>query len=78
MPEHSFCEAGTAGPFSRWHIRQLTPAGRKLGGGADTKSLCDKRVSWDLVVDLTAHHLEANACPLCVRKYAEIKDTSNA
>ena len=35
---YSFCESSTGlGP---WHIRRLTKAGRKPGGGIDTPSLC--------------------------------------
>ncbi len=30
------------------HLRQLTAAGPKYGGGADTKALCGAPVSWDL------------------------------
>lgn len=51
-PQFSFCETITAGPETPWHIRELTSAGRKLGGGADTLSLCNKKVSWDLRVSL--------------------------
>lgn len=34
--EYTFCEPVTASGFGRWHIRPLTSAGRKLGGGVDT------------------------------------------
>ena len=53
MPQYSFCESSHAGPFSPWHIRKLKEAGRKLGGGADTPSLCGKKVAWDLKSEVT-------------------------
>ena len=71
---YSFCEAVTAGPYSRWHIRRLDETGRHLGGGITAPSLCG-RVSprfggWDLVVDITEHHL-GHACPYCVAAFLE-------
>lgn len=68
MP-YSFCETATAGPRSKWHIRQLTEVGQKFGGGADTPSLCGRDVAWDLEVRLTLHHLQNNACPKCAERY---------
>ena len=67
--EYSFCENVHAGPFSRWHIRKLTDVGRKLGGGADTSSLCGKQVHWDLQVEITEFHLAHNTCLKCLEKY---------
>ncbi len=67
--EYSFCESAHASPFSKWHIRKLTKAGKKLGGGADTDSLCDKKVNWDLEVQLDKHHLENNSCKKCLEIY---------
>jgi hypothetical protein len=46
--KYSFCETITAGADSPWHIRPLTDKGQKLGGGADTKALCGREVSWDI------------------------------
>ncbi len=45
-----FCEALGAGVT--WHIRQLSDAGIKASGGADTPALCGVEVSWDLHVPL--------------------------
>jgi hypothetical protein len=61
----SFCETAGATGMSLWHIRNLTKAGRKLGGGADALSLCGRKVCWDLDVDLTEHHLKLNTCSRC-------------
>ncbi len=66
---HAFCEADTAGPFSPWHIRLLTDAGLKLGGGADTESLCGRRVSWDRKIAISPRLLR-EACLNCSRLYA--------
>lgn len=30
--QYSFCESVNATPHSKWHIRELTKIGRKLGG----------------------------------------------
>jgi hypothetical protein len=65
----SFCESVHANARSPWHIRKLTSAGKKLGGGIDTKSLCgnvDK--GWDLIVEISEHHL-SHACKECVQQY---------
>ena len=44
----SFCETAFATGTSPWHIRELSEAGRKLGGGADTPTLCGREAAWDL------------------------------
>ena len=67
-PSHSFCETVSASSESPWHIRKLTEKGKKLGGGADTESLCGFRVSWDLNVEITEHHLN-HCCKLCASEY---------
>jgi len=67
---YSFCETATAGPLARWHIRPLTPAGRKLGGGADTQALCKRVVAWDLTIEITNHHL-THCCPPCASIFRE-------
>ena len=69
-PTHSFCETMFASGVTPWHIRKLTEVGRKLGGGADTESLCGKRVSWDLNVEITPHHL-THCCLYCRRIYEQ-------
>jgi hypothetical protein len=68
MDKFSFCETATAGPLSPWHIRKLTKAGRKLGGGADTAALCERAVAWDLNVPISDHHL-AHCCKACAGPY---------
>jgi hypothetical protein len=68
-PAYSFCETVTAGSSSKWHIRLLTRFGKKLGGGADTPSLCGRKVAWDLSVELTPFHLEHNSCKTCLAEY---------
>lgn len=72
---YSFCERVWAGPRSPWHIRRLSPIGRKLGGGIDTPSLCGRIVppegkGWDLDVEITPHHL-THSCKLCVEVYRQ-------
>jgi len=67
-PTHAFCETMTAGAFAPWHIRKLTTAGRKLGGGSDTPALCGRKVAWDLSVEITPHHL-THCCLECRQKY---------
>lgn len=60
----AFCETQYATGTTPWHIRELTDHGRKLGGGADTRSLCDREVAWDLEVEITQLNLTV-ACPTC-------------
>ena len=72
----SFCESTFAGPFSPWHIRILTPKGRRTGGGIDTNFLCNmgndrttlQNPGWDLEVKITPHHL-GHSCRGCVEAY---------
>ena len=68
---YSFCETALAGSASRWHIRRLTAVGRKLGGGADTPSLCGRKVAWDLDVQLTDYALAEDCCRLCFQQYKQ-------
>lgn len=67
--EYSFCEPHYAHPLNLWHIRQLTEAVVKLGGGADTSALCGRFVSWDLDIEITGFHLEHNVCKKCLEIY---------
>lgn len=62
--EFVFCERINATGSSPWHIRKLTSNGTKFGGGADTKALCGKDVSWDLKVNISNINL-AVSCPQC-------------
>ena len=42
-------EFDSATSNSPWHIRQLTEAGKKMGGGIDTPSLCGRKQNgWDV------------------------------
>ncbi len=68
VPLYSLCEAVTATAISLVHIRKLTEAGRKLGGGADTPALCGRNVSWDLGTEINKDHL-AYCCTVCVEEY---------
>ncbi|WP_159599502.1 hypothetical protein [Agromyces humi] len=47
-PVYAYCETITAGPTTRNHIRPITEAGLKTGGGADTVAICGREVAWDL------------------------------
>ena len=68
----SFCESVMAGPKSSWHLRKLTKAGRKLGGGIDTPSLCGRvKQGWDLDVEINEFHLMKNTCQDCLKVYRE-------
>lgn len=67
---YKFCESRWATSTSPWHIRALTDKGPKYGGGADTPSLCDLKVAWDVDVDITNHHL-THACSPCVAAYVQ-------
>jgi hypothetical protein len=68
--EYSYCETFTAGSSTPWHIRKLTDAGKKLGGGADTPSLCDRTVAWDVncplqEFDIIKNPKAPNTIPVC-------------
>ena len=70
----SYCEAIFASSKTYWHIRRLTKKGRCLGGGADTKALCGRPVSWDLSrpIDLPEEggvfgKLDIRCCPDCYK-----------
>lgn len=66
---YSFCESLHATGFTRWHIRRLTETGQKFGGGADTDSLCGRKMAWDVNVEITVHHLANSACRKCADEY---------
>lgn len=69
LSKYAFCETKHASSGSRWHIRKLTSAGRKQGGGADSRSLCGLEVSWDLRTPVTPEQV-ATACGHCARGLA--------
>ena len=67
---YSFCESTTAAS-SHWHIRKLDKTGKHAGGGITTPSLCgvvkpspEGLGGWDVMVDITPHHIAHN-CPKC-------------
>jgi hypothetical protein len=76
VPDYSYCEATTAGSYSKWHIR---PIKDKLffGGGIDTDSLCghvkSKLNGWDINVRILEINLPT-ACPECVKLYLELNN----
>lgn len=70
----SFCESVFASGRGRWHIRELTNAGQKLGGGIDTGSLCGHvkaRWGWDIDVEIFPFLL-AECCPICREAYMQM------
>jgi hypothetical protein len=72
MTEYAFCETVHASGITPWHIRPLTAAGKKLGGGADTPALCGRIVAWDLSVLIRTDSLES-VCPRCRAKYEAVR-----
>jgi hypothetical protein len=67
----SFCESVAATGRGKWHLRYLTDAGPKYGGGIDTPSLCGHvKDGWDLEVEITQFHLEHNTCEECRKRAA--------
>lgn len=80
--QFSFCE--TAAALGAWHIRRLTKVGRKLGGGADTKTLCGLTAAWDVQCEFSDERLEmieravphqeaGRPCPACVQEYKAMR-----
>lgn len=69
--EYSYCETVTAGSASPWHIRKLSAAGRKLGGGADALALCGIKVAWDMNVDPIDGRYVNGVCAKCEQAYQE-------
>lgn len=65
---YSFCETVTANGRTPWHIRKLSEAGPKYGGGADTEALCGRKVAWDVQVEINEFHV-AHACKFCAEAY---------
>ncbi len=67
--KYSFCESVHVTGPSPWHIRKLDPAGRMLGGGITTPSLCGRvDRGWDLSVVISIHHL-GHSCRACVTAF---------
>lgn len=61
---HSYCEAWAASSESPRHIRRLTASGKRFNGGADTPSLCGRKMSWDRAPMVTKHPL-GKVCVKC-------------
>jgi len=74
MTGFSFCETAQASSMSQWHIRRLTHQGKKLGGGADTISLCGRKVAWDLNAEITFHHLQ-HCCRQCSESLKNVTES---
>ena len=72
-PKYAFCESLGAHWNSPWHIRPLSELGKKMGGAADTLSLCGRKVAWDMKPDVNPHQLHL-ACEHCRENYQEILD----
>jgi hypothetical protein len=70
MTKYAYCETISA---YVWHIRPLTKAGLKLGGGADTPALCGAKVLWDIQcsVDPIAPAWDT-VCPICQKRYLSV------
>jgi hypothetical protein len=66
---YSYCETWTAGSNTPWHIRKLTDAGKKLGGGADTPSLCNRTVDWDVNCPFDTKNRIIPVCKKCKDVY---------
>lgn len=72
----SFCESQWASSVSRWHLRELTSAGRFLGGGIDTPSICrivQVHKGWDLKVPVTEDRVKDSTitCAACAKLASE-------
>lgn len=70
--DYAFCEPVHASSKAIWHIRELTEVGRKLGGGADTPSLCGLEVARDLPVPVSELMAEIGGCKKCLKLYREV------
>ena len=75
--DYSLCESVTATSTSYWHLRRLTGKGKMFGGGANTKSLCNREMSWDLKCTLTPEHLGCD-CPACLKALAGVDAEENS
>lgn len=73
---YAFCESVAATSHSPWHIRRLDDAGKKLGGGITSSSLCALVTrGWDLEVDINPFHLDKQTCKRCKALYEEQTST---
>ena len=70
VTDYSICENMHGHPCGPWHIRALSAVGKKLGGGADTLSLCGRKMTWDRDVIINERQLSV-ACKKCVDLYRQ-------
>lgn len=75
MPEFALCETGYS-TVGMWHIRKLTEAGLKTGGGADTKALCGAGVRWDFSFPIIEERLQF-VCKTCRDSYLSLYPDSS-
>lgn len=69
MKKYSYCETGNGLSRRSWHIRKLSKAGPKYGGGADTPTLCGRvQVRWDITCEISE---SIEICPKCTELYAK-------
>ena len=72
--QFSFCETTAA---IIWHIRELSSAGPKYSGGADTLTLCGGQAAWDIQCEINEATLTfrpgeaGNPCKVCLARYKE-------
>lgn len=79
LDRFAYCEPNTATGLDTWHIRRLTDAGRRLGGGIDTPTLCGRDwQGWDLEAPVTvanafdgSRHINDAGRPDVCRRCAE-------
>jgi hypothetical protein len=81
---YAFCEWSGAASLAPWHIRRLTEAGKKTGGGVDTASLCGRVQphsqggwgGWDLEAEVAGYPMDRetegrrHVCKTCAEKYS--------
>ncbi len=70
-PKYSFCETIAA---YVWHIRPLTDAGKKLGGGADTLTLCGLKAAWDINTPVNVSIPLDGICFKCRQVYRRVNE----
>ena len=70
------CETQYATPLSPEHLRQITAAGPKIGGGADTTALCGRVVAWDTHPATADDVANDRLCPRCATSAADLPEGS--
>lgn len=78
-PSFTYCETVAA---IVWHIRQLSDAGPKYSGGADTRTLCGGQAAWDIQCEINEATLKARPgepgrpCKVCAERYKEMTNVT--